>query len=66
MREALELHPEYIVDAAGNRVRVVLSIGEFEELLETLDDLATAARRKDEPTIAHGEVLGQLKRDGLL
>jgi hypothetical protein len=39
---------------------------ELEELLEDLEDLATLAERRDEPTLSHEEVLAELRRDGLL
>lgn len=60
------LHPQYITDANGARVSVVLPIREYEELLEDLSDLAALAERRDEPTIPHEEVIAGLKRDGVL
>ena len=61
-----ELHPQYITDEAGKRVSVVLSIEEYQELLEDLEDLAVLAERKDEAGIPHDEVISGLKRDDLL
>ncbi len=58
--------PEYITDSKGNRKAVVLSIEEYQQLLEDLEDLAVAAERRDTPTIGHDQVITELKRDGLL
>ena len=60
------LHPGYITDADGRRKAVVLSIEEYESLVEDLADLAVLAERRDEPTTSHQEVIDELRRDGLL
>jgi PHD/YefM family antitoxin component YafN of YafNO toxin-antitoxin module len=54
---------EYIVKN-GKPTAVVLPIDEYEELLEDLYDLATIARRKDEPTISLAEVKRRLRKNG--
>jgi PHD/YefM family antitoxin component YafN of YafNO toxin-antitoxin module len=51
------LHPQYITNATGQRVSVVLPVAEFEELMEDLDDLAAMAERLDEPTISPDELI---------
>ena len=61
-----ELHPEYVTDANGQRTVVILPISEYEELLEDLHDLAVLAERRDEPSVAHEEVVAMLKQDGHL
>lgn len=61
-----ELHPQFIVDADGQRQAVVLPIAEYEALLEDLADLASVAERKAELTIGHQQVVEELRRDGLL
>jgi hypothetical protein len=61
-----ELTVQYITDEQGRRRAVVLSIEQFEELLDDLADLATLAERRDESTIAHTDLVVELKRDGLL
>ena len=43
---------QYLTDAQGNRVAVVLPISDYERLLEDIDDLAVVAERRDEPVIA--------------
>jgi hypothetical protein len=61
-----QLHTQYITDSTGQRVSVVIPLAEFEELLEDLNDLATAAERRDEPSISHNELLAGLQRDGII
>jgi hypothetical protein len=36
---AITLSPQYITDSKGNRVSVVLSVAEFQQLLELLEEL---------------------------
>ncbi len=57
---------QYVTNQAGEKTAVILPIGEFEELLEDLQDLASVAERRAEPTISHDELLAELKRDGIL
>lgn len=60
------LHPSYVIDDTGQKVSVILPVDEYEGLMEDLTDLAALVERRDEPVIAHDEVLAQLKADGLL
>jgi hypothetical protein len=57
---------QYITDEQGERTAVVLSINDYEKLLEDLDDLAVVAERRDEPVIPHDQFIADLKRDGTL
>lgn len=66
MDTAEQLHPQYITDEQGNRVSVILSVAEYNELLEDLDALAAIADRREEPTISHDQLIADLKRDGFL
>jgi hypothetical protein len=61
-----ELKLQYVTDEKGARTAVLMPIEEFEELLEDLEDLAVVAERRDEPRIAHDDLVTALKRDGLL
>ena len=45
---------------------MILPIGDFENLLEDLEDLALAAERKDEPTVEFEKLKDELKKDDLL
>jgi PHD/YefM family antitoxin component YafN of YafNO toxin-antitoxin module len=56
----------YITSEDGDRTDVVLSVAEYESLMEDLQDLAVIAERKDEPTYSLEEVKERLKTDGLL
>ena len=40
----------YVVDEHGRKTAVILPIEQYEELMEDLDDLATIAERRGEPT----------------
>jgi len=66
MQTAEKLHPQYVTDEAGHQTAVILPLGEYTELLEDLDDLATAAERVHEPTIPHAKVVAELREDGYL
>jgi len=66
MRPLPAIKPEYITDAEGIRKGVILSIDEYEELMEDLEDLAVLAERRDEPTISHEDLVVDLKRNGYL
>ncbi len=57
---------QYVTNQAGEKTAVILPISEFEELLEDLQDLASVAERRAEPTISHNELLAELKRDGIV
>ena len=45
---------------------MVLSLPDYEKLLEDLEDLAVVAEHRDEPVIPHAQFTAELKRDGLL
>ncbi|MBW1869145.1 MAG: type II toxin-antitoxin system Phd/YefM family antitoxin [Deltaproteobacteria bacterium] len=64
MRSAPNLNPEYVIDVNGNKKAVILSIEEYEELIEDLRDLAVVAERREEPVVRHQDVMAELKRNG--
>lgn len=66
MQPMRTIKPEYITDPDGKRKAVILSIEEYEELLEDLEDLAVLAERREEPTISHEDLVADLKRNGYL
>ncbi len=57
---------QYLVDESGQKTAVVLPVGEYEELLEDIHDLAVIAERKDESTSSFEELKKRLDADGLL
>ena len=60
------IHPQFITDAVGKRVSVVIPLAEYEALLEEFEDLAVLTERRDEPTMTHDELISGLRQDGLL
>jgi PHD/YefM family antitoxin component YafN of YafNO toxin-antitoxin module len=66
MIDTKDLALNYITNKAGEKTAVILPIEQFESLLEDLEDLATVAERKDEPTISHIDLLAELKQDELI
>ena len=57
---------QYLTDESGQKTAVVIPLSDYEELLEDLQDLATIANRRNEPTTSHEDFVEELKRDGLL
>jgi len=57
---------QYVVDAKGRKTGVLLSVEQYERLLEDLHDPAVVAERRDEKTISLEELKRRLKKDGLL
>jgi hypothetical protein len=51
---------KYITDDRGERTAVVVATAEYEKLLEDLEDLAVAAKRREEPTIPHKQFVSEL------
>ena len=61
-----QIECQYVVNQAGEKTAVILSLAEFTSLLEDLEDLAAIAERRNEPTITHDALLAELKQDGLI
>jgi len=59
-------HKQFIVDEKGKKTAIVLSLEEYEELLEDIHDLAVIAERRDDPVISFDELKKRLKTDGLI
>ena len=66
MIDITEMNLRYIIDKQGIKKEVILSIKDFENLLEDLQDLAVIAERREEETVNHEDIIKELKRDGLL
>jgi len=66
MLDINQLEIRYVTNKAGDKTAVILSIEEFQELMEDIEDLAAVAERREEPTIPHEQLLAELKEDGLL
>ncbi len=61
-----DLTLNYITNEAGEKTAVILSIAQFEELLEDIEDLAVVAERRDELTTSHEDLVAELKQDDLI
>ena len=60
-----EIHPQYVIDAQGRPHSVLLSLDEFEDLLECAEDVLDAQemeRLKSEPRVSWEEV--KAEREG--
>jgi hypothetical protein len=66
MLEIKELEVQYVTNDAGEKTAVIVPIHQFQELMDDIEDLATVAERRDEPTISHSDLIAELKRDGLI
>ena len=66
MLKLKDLKVQYITNEAGERRSVIMSIEDFEALLEDLEDMALVVERRHEPAISHEELKAELKRDGFL
>lgn len=60
------LELQYVTNDAGEKTAVIVPINQFQELIEDIEDLASAAERRDEPTVSHKDLVAELKRDGLI
>jgi PHD/YefM family antitoxin component YafN of YafNO toxin-antitoxin module len=57
---------QFLTDERGQKVAVVIPIGDYEELMEDVADLASVAERRDDERISLADVKKQLIADGLL
>lgn len=56
---------QFVVNAKGKKTGVLLSLKQYEKLLEDLHDLAVIAARRDEEPITLEEMKQRLQRDAL-
>lgn len=66
MEKLKKIKPKFIIDEKGEKKSVILSVTEYNELLEDIEDLAKVAERREEYTLSHEELVKQLKEDGLI
>lgn len=57
---------QFIVNSKGKKIGVLLSLKQYQQLLEDLHDLAVVAERREEKVISLEEMQQQLRKDGLL
>jgi hypothetical protein len=61
-----QLDIQYVTNQTGEKTAVILSIEEFQELLEDINDLAAVMAGREETTTSHDELIAELKRDGVI
>ena len=57
---------QYIVDSNGTKTAVILTIEQYEQLLEDLHDLAIVAERRPEQPISLAAMKAKLNHNGTL
>ncbi len=57
---------QFVVDNKGRKKGVLLSVEQYDKLLEDLHDLAVIAERREEEPISLRELKRRLKKDGFL
>jgi len=62
----MSAQPQYITNADGEKISVILSLADYQDLLDDLEDLAAIAERKDEATTPWQQVKDELASHGLL
>lgn len=55
---------QYVVDANGTKTAVLLSVEQYEQLLEDLHDLAVVAERRSETPISLTAMQAGLQNEG--
>ena len=66
MGKIREPEASYVVDRKGKRKAVLMSVDEYERLMEDIADLSAIAARKKEKTVSWAQVKRRLRRDGRL
>jgi PHD/YefM family antitoxin component YafN of YafNO toxin-antitoxin module len=56
----------FLVDRNGKKTAVVLTVEDYERLLEDIHDLSVIAERRAEPTISFDKLRQRLRTDGLI
>jgi len=58
--------PQFITNANGDKTAAILSMADYQELMEDLEDLAAIAEIREEETTPWGQVKKELSEHGLL
>ena len=59
----MNAQPQFITNADGEKISVILPLADYQELMEDLEDLATIAERKDEASIPFEAALKEIGYD---
>ena len=57
---------QFVVDARGTKTGVILSLKQYEKLMEDLHDLAVVAERRSEKPVSLEDMKRRLKKNGVL
>ncbi len=57
---------QYVINPAGKKTAVILSLKQYQRIQEDLHDLAVVAERREEKAISLKEMERRLKKDDLL
>ena len=57
---------QFVVDARGKKTGVILSLKQYEKLMEDLHDLAVVAERRSEKPVSLEDMKRRLKKNGVL
>jgi PHD/YefM family antitoxin component YafN of YafNO toxin-antitoxin module len=57
---------QFVVNAKGKKTGVILSLKQYERLMEDIHDITMIAERRSEKTVSLEELKRRLKKDGLL
>ncbi len=60
------IQEQFVVDARGKKTGVILSLKQYEKLLEDLHDLAVVAERRSEKPVSLEDMKRRLKKNGIL
>lgn len=60
------LKREFGADENDDKKSAILSVEDFQELIENIEDLAAIAERRDEATVSHEKLLEELRNDGII
>jgi hypothetical protein len=55
---------QYVTDAHGKKIAVILPIEDYENLLEDLHVMSAAYETKGQPTVPLSEVIDELRAEG--
>jgi hypothetical protein len=62
----MAVQEQFVIDAKGKKTGVILSLKQYQSLIEDLHDLAVVAERRSEKSISLKEMKRRLRKDGVL
>ena len=62
----MAVQEQFVVDAKGKKTGVILSMKQYQKLMEDLHDLAVVAERRAEKPLSLEDMKRRLKADGIL